>query len=226
MNETARMQRRNRRGDILFAFGVALALYLAWLLRHVLLLLYVSALFAVVLKPLVSYISALRIGRFRPFRRFGIVVLLLLILGALVAFGFLAVPPVMNDLREFGREMPTRLPQMVDKLKRIPFAGQIDTQDITDRIEGVVTGTVASVLHSLKDWASALFTLAMGFILTVYFSLEGETAYRWALSFFPLSHRARLDGALRRADVRMERWLLGQASLMLILGVASTVTYL
>ncbi|HEY3703874.1 MAG TPA: AI-2E family transporter [Terracidiphilus sp.] len=225
MIDTAGTQRSRVRSTILFAFAIALALYLAWLLRHVLLLLYVSALFAVVLKPLVCYISDLRVGRWKPFRNVAIFVLLLIVFGALAAFIFLAVPPVMDDLRDFAREMPTRLPQILDKLKRLPFAGHIDVQDLTDRIEGAATGSATSVLHSLKDWASGLFTVAMGFILTVYFSLEGDVAYRWALSFFPITHRTRLDGALRRAEVRMEKWLIGQGSLMLILGLASTVTY-
>jgi predicted PurR-regulated permease PerM len=65
----------------------------------------------------------------------------------------------------------------------------------------------------------------MGLILTVYFTLEGDIAYRWAMSFFPIAYRPRLDSALRRAEVRMGKWLLGQGALMLILGVCSTVTY-
>jgi predicted PurR-regulated permease PerM len=66
----------------------------------------------------------------------------------------------------------------------------------------------------------------MGFILTVYFILEGEHAYTWFLSLFPDENRDRLDGALRRAKVRMDKWLLGQGSLMLILGMLSTAVYL
>ncbi len=66
----------------------------------------------------------------------------------------------------------------------------------------------------------------MGLILTVYFILEGDVAYRWALSFFPVEKRPRLDAALQRADVRMGQWLLGQGSLMLLLGLASTIVYL
>ena len=65
----------------------------------------------------------------------------------------------------------------------------------------------------------------MGLILTVYFILEGDVAYRWALSFFPAKKRARLDAALQRAEVRMGQWLLGQGSLMLILGLTSTIVY-
>jgi predicted PurR-regulated permease PerM len=226
MTEIAPSQARRQRSNIVFAFGVGLALYVAWLLRHVLLLLYVSALFAVVLKPLVAFISHLRIAGRRPFRRVAILVLLLIVFAGLAAFFFLAIPPVLDDLRDFGKEMPTRLPQMLAGLKRIPFASHIDAQALTTRIEGAITDSATPVLRSIKNWAGALFTIAMGFILTVYFSLEGDVAYRWALSFFPTLQRERLDAALRRAETRMGKWLLGQGSLMLILGVASTVTYL
>jgi predicted PurR-regulated permease PerM len=65
----------------------------------------------------------------------------------------------------------------------------------------------------------------MEVILTIYFILEGDVAYRWTLSFFPPEKRVRLDAALQRADVRMGKWLLGQGSLMLILGLTSTIVY-
>ena len=52
---------RTLRRDIVFAFGLALACYMAWLIRNVLVLLYVSALFAVVLSPVVRSASRLRI---------------------------------------------------------------------------------------------------------------------------------------------------------------------
>jgi predicted PurR-regulated permease PerM len=208
-----------------FAFALAFVCYLAWLLRDVLLLLYVSALFAVVLKPMVNFIAALRIGRFQPFRRSAIFVLLALVLGGLAAFGFLAVPPVVRDLHDFAQEAPKRLPPLIDKFKRLPFASQINPDDVTERIESTLGNSAAYVLLSIKNWASALFTIAMGLILTLYFELEGDVAYRWLLSFFPHGHRERLDGALIRAKGRMGKWLIGQGSLMLILGVASTVTY-
>lgn len=217
---------RTRRSDIVFAFSLVLLACLAWVIREELLMLYVSALFAVVLKPLVGFIENLHIGRFQPFKRGAIFVLLLLVLGGVVAFGFLALPPVARDMHQFGKEMPERLPLLLDKLKRIPFAGRIDFDEVTSRVEGAVTQSATFVLLSIKNWASALFDIAMVLILTVYFMLEGNVAYRWAMSFFPVRHRERLDNALGRADVRMGKWLIGQGSLMLILGVASTVTYL
>ncbi len=217
--------RGDLRSDIVFAFGLALACYVGWLVRDVLVVLYVSALLAVVLRPIVRAVSRLQIGRWRPFKGYAILVLLLAVAGALTAFGFLALPPVIRDLQEFGKDLPTRLPEMLAKLKSIPFADRVNTDDVSLRIQDFMSNAATYLLLSIKNWAGAIFSVAMGLILTVYFILEGDIAYRWALSFFPPEHRLRLDSALQRAEVRMGKWLLGQGSLMLILGLASTIVY-
>jgi predicted PurR-regulated permease PerM len=214
------------RGAILFTLGLALACYLAWLLRAELLLLYVSALFAVVLRPMVEFIAGLSIRGWRPFRTSAIVVLILVVIAGLVLFVYLALPPVLRDLRAFAQEMPSRLPEIQASLQRIPFADQIDAAGLVTQAQGALTQSATFLLLSIKNWANTLFTLAMGLILTVYFTLEGDVAYRWGLSFFPPLSRIRLDAALRRAQTRMGRWLLGQCSLMLIFGVLSVIVYL
>ncbi|WP_348264917.1 AI-2E family transporter [Telmatobacter sp. DSM 110680] len=225
--ETSRQSIRGRdlRVDIVFAFTLAVACYLAWQLRAVLLLLYVSALAAVVLTPVVRATSRFRIGRVRPFKGRAILILLLAVAGGLTAFGFLAFPPVIRDLHKFADDMPSRLPAMLEKVKRIPFADQINTDEVGTKIQDFISNAATYLLLSIKNWAGAVFGIAMGLILTVYFILEGDVAYRWGLSFFPPDKRPRLDAALQRAEVRMGQWLLGQGSLMLILGLASTIVY-
>ena len=218
--------RRSLRSDIVFAFALALAFALAWLVREVLMLLYVSALFAVVLTPVVHWTARIRIGRFQPFKGSAVYFLLLAMGAALTAFGFLALPPVIRDLQEFGREMPTRLPALVEKLKAIPFAANLNTEDISSRLQDYASNAATFFLMSLRDWAGKLADAVMGLILTVYFILEGEQAYGWFLSFFPAENRERLDKTLQRAKVQMGKWLVGQGSLMLILGMVSTVVYL
>jgi len=217
--------RHDLRSDIAFAFGLALACYVAWQVRDVLVVIYVSALLAVVLRPIVRSVSRLQIGRWRPFKGWAILVLLLLVAGLLTLFGFLALPPVIHDLQEFGKDLQTRLPEMLAKLKRIPFADRMNTDEVSSRVQDFMSNAATYLLLSLKNWAGAIFSIAMGLILTVYFILEGDIAYRWALSFFPAESRVRLDSALQRAEVWMGKWLLGQGSLMLILGLASTIAY-
>jgi predicted PurR-regulated permease PerM len=213
------------RRDIVFTFALALACYVAWVARDVLVLLYVSALFAVVLTPVVNYVSELRMGRWQPFKGRAILVLLVAVAGGLTAFGFLALPPVIRDLQGFGREMPARLPGLMEKLKNLPFADQINTDAISTQVQQYASGAATYLLLSIGNWAGDLFTMIAGFVLTIYFILEGDHAYGWFLSFFQLESRERLDRTLRRAELRMGKWLLGQGSLMVILGVASTVVY-
>ena len=219
-------KRRTLRSDIIFAFALAVACYLVWLIRNVLVLLYVSALFAVVLSPVVRTVSRFHIGRWLPFRGSAIFFLLLLVFGGLIGFGFLALPPILRDLQEFGKEMPARLPGLLERLKHVPFAQSLDTGELSSRLQDYVSNAATFMLLSLKDWAGRLFDVVMGFIITVYFILEGNHAYRWFLSFFPPEQRNRLDSTLQRAETRMGKWLLGQGSLMLILGLASMIVFL
>ncbi len=218
---------QNMRGLIVFAFMLGLALYVAWLIRDDLVLLYVSALFAVVLSPAVRATSNVRFGKWRPFEGSAAIFILLLAAAALiVVFCSLTVPPIARDLQGFSGEMPNRIPSLLAKLQNVPFADRIDSDEIIAKLQDSATQGAGYVLTSAKNWAGSLARILGGFVLTLYFILEGEQAYRWILSFVPVSRRQRLDDALKRASVRMGKWLLGQASLMLVLGMSSTIVFL
>jgi len=226
MNQSAQ-SKQSVRGHIVFFFAVALALYVAWLIRGMLVLLYVSALFAVVLSPIVRATARIRIGRWKPFHgSTAILILLLAVAGAFTLFGFFALPPVINDLQSLTGELPGRLPGILSEIKAIPFADRLDAADVISWIQRALSTGAAYLLLSFKAWAGAIAEVIAGFVLTLYFILEGDGAYRWFLSFVPAQPRQRLDHTLRRAATRMEKWLVGQLSLMLILGTVSTIVYL
>jgi predicted PurR-regulated permease PerM len=216
---------RTARSSILFAFGVALALYTAWHVREELVLIYVSALFAVVLMPVVRGITQLRIGKWSPGRGVAILVLLLVAGGAAALFVLFALPPVVRDLHEFAGELPTRGPELLARIRKLPFSQRVNVAALNAKLQDFASNFATYLLYSIKNWANTLFKIITGIILTVYFLLEGEIAYRWMLSFFPVIKRQRLDTTLARAEVRMGKWLLGQGSLMLILGISSTIVF-
>lgn len=219
-------QPRSLRNDIVFTFALAIGLYLAWFVRDVLVLLYVSALFAVVLTPVVNGIMKLHIGKWKPNRGTAILILFLAVGGFATLFFVFALPPVARDLREFLRELPTRGPELLSRVRRIPFLQRVDVTALNAKLQDFVTNFATYLLFSARHWASRLFDIITGIILTVYFMLEGQAAYHWILSFFPVGMRQRLDVTLARAESRMGKWLLGQASLMLILGLSSTILFL
>ncbi len=216
---------RSLRSDIVFTFALGIGLAIAWQLREELALLYVSALFAVVLMPVIRGIQRIKIGKWSPGRGSAIAIILLAVSGSITLFVLFALPPVIRDMREFVKELPSRGPEMLSRLKHLPFASRLDIASLNARLQDYASNFVTYLVTSVSTWASGLFKIIAGIVLTIYFLLEGEHAYNWVLSFFAPRRRDRLNKTLLKADVRMGRWLLGQGALMLILGVYSTIVF-
>jgi predicted PurR-regulated permease PerM len=221
--QTARL--RSVRGYIVFAFAVALVLLTAYLMREILLLLYVSALFAVVLSPVIRGIMHIRIGSWHPGKGLAILLLVLSLAAAAALFFAFALPPVVHDVQSLISELPTRGPQALNQLHRFPFISHVNLSGIYLKLQGFASNFAEYLFLSISSWAGKLADVGAVIFLTVYFMLEGDEAYHWMLSFFPKSARGRLNDTLLRADVRMGKWLLGQGGLMLILGLCSLIVF-
>lgn len=213
------------RGIVLFAFAVAIGLYLAWLLRDVLVIIYVSALFSVVLMPLVRTMMRLHIRSWHPSRGMAVLLMLIITVGGLALLVFVALAPGFRDLREFIHELPQRGPKFFARIQNVPVLRDVDWEAVQLKIQDYVGNSATYAVKFASDWAGALIRILTGIVLTIYFIIEGDEAYAWFLSLFPVERRLRLDQTLSRASVRMGRWLLGQGTLMAILGISSTIVF-
>ncbi len=222
----AQKQARNSgRANIIFATGVFLFLALAWKLSKELEIIYVSALFAVVLMPIVVRITHLKIRGWSPSRPIAIILLLVTVVLSLTLFFTVAFPPVARDIRGFSTELPKRIPSIVAHLKKIPLANKIGLDEIAAKAENTAAAVASYLFTSLPLWLAHIFDILTATFLCIYFMLEGETAYRFFLSLFQSAQRLRLDLTMKKAELKMSKWLLGQGLLMLTLGVSSTIVF-
>ena len=188
-------------------------------------LIYVSALFAVVLMPIVRKISSLRIRQYQPSRAVSIVILLVGTLAALAIFFTIGLPPVLNDFRAFMTDLPSHIPQLTAKLRHLPLANKIGLDVIAAKAENFAGAVGAYVINALPAWLSHLFDILTALFLCIYFMLEGENAYAFFLSLFAVEDRPRLDATMKRAELKMSKWLFGQGLLMLSLGTCSLIVF-
>lgn len=217
--------RKAVRGHILFTIAVLVGLYIAWRLLKELEIIYVSALFAVILSPIVTSMTKFeRRGR-RISRGIAIVILVAGVLIALTIFFAFGLPPVLHDLRQFSTELPQRIPAAIARLNKIPLAGKFNLDVFIQRAESALTASASFLFTSLPAWLSHIFDILAAAFLCIYFMLEGEYAYRFFLSLFPYRDRARLQATLQRAELKIGKWLFGQGLLMLILGISSTIAF-
>ena len=120
----------SHRSEILFAIGMLLVLVFAYVARHVLLMIYVSALFAVVIGPAIDAVRRVHIGRWRPSRGLAILIILIAALGVLALFFTFALPPIFNDVKGFAADLPRRTAELRQKLGNSPIAGELDVESL------------------------------------------------------------------------------------------------
>jgi predicted PurR-regulated permease PerM len=175
--------------------------------------------------PAVTYITRRGFRGYHPSRAVAIILLIVTVLLVLAIFFTTGLPPVLRDLSNFSAELPKRIPEVVAKIKRIPFADRFGIDAIAQRTAGAFDATASYLVTSLPLWLSHLFDIVTTVFLCVYFMLEGEFAYRFFLSLFPSEQRHRLNNSLKKAERKISKWLVGQGTLMLILGVTSTIAF-
>jgi predicted PurR-regulated permease PerM len=214
------------RKNILFTFAMLVLLFAASLAHNELLILYVSVIFAVVLTPVVIKLQMLHIRTWHPGRGLCVLALLLFVGGLLTLFFAFAVPPIQRDLRSFIEELPTRGPQSLDRLRHVPLLRHVDLSSMNAKFQDIASNMASYAFVFVRLGAGKLFDLVTGIVLTIYFILDGERAYGWIMAMIPDTVRPRLDTTLRRAEQRMGRWLLGQFTLMLLLGLTSLVVFI
>ncbi len=211
----------SHRSEILFAIAMLLALVFAYVARHVLLMIYVSALFAVVIGPAIDAVRRVHIRGWRPSRGLAILIILIAALGVLALFFTFALPPIFNDVKGFAADLPRRTAELRQKLGNSPIAGELDVESL----ERHATAALGGAVGFFRGFFGGIFTFFSAVILTAYFALDGERAFYWLLSMFSEPQRARLETTLLRAERRLRRWLIGQATLMLILGLSATAAF-
>lgn len=210
------------KSEIVLAFAIAIALLLAYVVRHVLLLIYVAALFAVVITPLVQRIERLRLWRWHPSRGAAVMIMLLGAVALVALFSALALPPIFRDLQQLGTDLPRRIPALIERIESVPILEDYLTAETMQRHAAGVAGALVRVVPTMAGAVLAFFSVL---ILTAYFVLDGERAARWGISLFPPEMEDRLGDTLMRAKERLRRWLTGQLLLMIILGVLTTLVY-
>ncbi len=212
---------RSLRGIVLFTLAMLLLLYVAWMVREVLLLVYVSALFAVVLSPMLNLIRRIRLGKWSPGPGLSIFILAATLLGSVVVFALFVVPPIVSDLKQLIHDWPTHSAALVTRIQGLPLLGNFKPPSIDKYGEQIAE----NALGWFSDIAGILAHFATAVILTCYFILDGRRSMEWVVSLFPHNQHARLQTTLRRAEDRIRHWLVGQAALMAILGVSSCLVF-
>ena len=209
----------------------AIAGVLMWalyLVRSQILLIYVSALFATGLAPLVRMIErqrVLRIGKRRLPRGAAILVIYATVLGLLAALAAAVVPPLVDQGRQLWTDLPERLDLLQQKLVEwgvIPVGTSFPELLKQAPISGS-TDAVTTVLVAIWSIVGGVFGLVTILLLTFYLLVDSEHLFNLFVRLFPPSQRQRVSNVSELVAVKISAWLGGQILLGFIMGITSAI---
>jgi predicted PurR-regulated permease PerM len=200
----------------------------AFLVRDVLLIIYVSGLLAIGFSPIVRLIErqkVLPIGTRRFPRWLAILVLYLAIIGALVGVGFMVWPP----LKQQSQQLWTALPEMTNRAQDFLIgkgllSERLSWQEAVARAPSSGGGeAVGTVVGAVAGVAGGLFGLFTILILTFYIMVEADALRTTMLRLFAPKARARVAAASADITLKVSAWLGGQLLLGGIIGATSAL---
>lgn len=213
---------------VLSTVVAVLLMWALYLVRSQILLIYVSALFAIGLAPLVRMIERRRLtpigGRRLP-RAAAILVIYATVLGLLAGLAAAVVRPLIEQGRQLWTDLPTRLELLQEKLHQwgvLPegtsFAELLKQAPVAGSTDAVTT-----VLLAIWSFVGGVFGMVTILLLTFYLLVDSEHLFALLVRLFPKSQRARVSKVGAEVSVKVSAWLGGQILLGFIIGITSAV---
>jgi|RhiMethySRZTD1v2_1073278.scaffolds.fasta_scaffold21186_5 predicted PurR-regulated permease PerM len=220
---------RDQRRLILWAITMSLAgivmLWVLFLIRNVLLLLYVSIILAIGFSPAVRWIERQRVGiGRRRFPRWAAILLLYVgFLGSAAIILTIVIPPLVGQLTELGQQMPTYVDQLQNKLVRARLIEHRYTwSQLLQKVESpglAFTGILGAVQSVVGAFAAVITVL----ILPYYLLLEASSLQGALLQVVSPDNRASVARVTRDVTLKVGAWLNGQILLCAVIGLTATV---
>lgn len=208
--------------------ALLLVLLLAYFLveiKAVIMLIIIAYLFGTIIERPVNSLQR----RHFP-RALSILLIYAAIIGAIGVLVYVLAPTIQNEADIFRREAPDQLRQLQSTWRQsgnglLSGPGVDGLQNLIDSIqrppaipEDTARGVAAGVTGGLLGAVSI-------FVITFYYLMEKDFTRSLLLMQFKPSTATRIRRTLDNVDQQLGRWMRGQLTLCLIIGIASTIAY-
>jgi predicted PurR-regulated permease PerM len=213
-----------RNGFIYFAITI-IALWTLYLVRGPLLLFYVCVLIATGLSPIVRWIERRRpVGdRRRLPRPVAILMIYGAVLGTIAGIGAMIVRPLVEQSRQFWKELPNLLDQIQGRLMSWGvISPDTSLKQLLQQAPGS-TDAVTMLIGTLWGFVGGLFGFITILLLTFYLLVEAQGIFDYFVRFFPRERRQKVSEVSALVTTKVSAWLGGQILLGFIIGTTTAI---
>lgn len=191
---------------IIFIAVFILSLWLLFLIRDLILILFISLILMSALSPMVRFF-----GRFKIPKPLGIAITYIIIIGVVSGLIAIVFPPLIEETRK----LLTTFPNNIDNLLAVI---PLDKSVLQNQINSI-SGNIFSITLSVFD---NLLTIIFLLVLTFYLILEREKLESRISSLF-VGREERVKRLIIQIEEKLGSWFSGQLFLSLIIGALSYI---
>jgi len=205
----------------------AIALFILWQLRQVLLLVFAAVVFATALNSLVKTLQR------RGLKRGGAVMASIVTLLVLMTlFVSLIVPPFITQFAQLIELVPRgldRVQSWFDQMqKMIPGYSQYipGVDDLVRQAQPLATRVLGNFFALFSNALSVLLNVLLMLILTIMLLINPQPYRQGFIALFPSFYRRRADQILSLCEVSLVNWIIGILINMVVIGTVSGIALL
>jgi predicted PurR-regulated permease PerM len=205
--------------------AVVLGIWLVLRLVQVVLLVYVSALFAMGFNALIRFFDRHRtrkLGRRRLPRWLVVLAVYMTILAVVAGLAAAVVPSLVQQ----AKELTADLPRLLDRAEKFLVDHGVLEESSTlrealQRASFDGTGAVGTVASAVWGFLGGIVGLLTILVLTFYLVAESESIFKTAMRLCPAPRRARVAAVVGEIGHQVSAWLGGQLLLSAIIGTST-----
>ncbi|HYP24550.1 MAG TPA: AI-2E family transporter [Actinomycetota bacterium] len=209
--------------NVLIVAAAVLLIYCLYLLRKLLMLVFIALFLAVGMDPAIRRLQGWGMKRGQA-----VAAILLAIVAFLAGFVAAVVPPLVDQVTEFATNLPQYVRDLAENNERI--REYVTEQNIAERLQdatkdipaqigssfGTVVGVAGSVLATIFNAITVL-------VLTIYFSLSFTRMREGSLRLIPKSKRERVQSILDPVLTKIGGYIAGNVVISIVAGIVSFV---
>jgi predicted PurR-regulated permease PerM len=212
-------------GQWLGLFALLISLYILWEIRQLILLLFVAVVFATALNRLVR-----RLERAGLKRGLASLLSIVIVIGMLIIFVALIVPPFTDQLQLLSQLVPQGLEELrteIDRLIRlVPGSAAQSLPNVTDLInqfQPLATGLANNFFKAFSGFFNISVSMLFVFMLTIMMVINPQPYRQGLIRLFPSFYRRRGHEILTYCEADLVGWIIGTLFNMVVIGTISGI---
>ncbi|MFA6390054.1 MAG: AI-2E family transporter, partial [Patescibacteria group bacterium] len=196
---------------------IGFLIYILFLIRDILVVFFISLIFAAAIGPAVDWMQKRKIPR-----TLGVVFIYLALFILIGSVIYLIIPPITTQMKELSDNFP----QYVEKLANgTSFLGGYQGNVVSsikgalDAIKDNLQNNAGSVFSTVSNVFGSIFSFFLALVITFYMAVEDNAMKKIVRSIVPFKHQPYALNLTTRMQKKIGLWLRGQLILCLSVGV-------